>query len=227
MKKSVFAALSVMLVVFLVMPVCAEISVTVRSGDSLSVIYEFKNLDQSVYDQAKTQFSADTIPRIIADNMATENRTVQWSVTDGSFFDDATRTIHNSFTLSGSGVITSSLNKTDLKQSYEVRTDWRKFKVNLTDNFSFDFNQYAATPVAEWQKPNATTFYLENRATGTLDLQFYIVLPASASEIQAVSDTISYKRPGSVVDQFLYSPFPVLVALAVALVIVLLYRRLR
>lgn len=227
MNKSAFAGLVVVLAVFLVVPVCAEIFVTVRFDDSLSVIYEFKNLDQPVYDQAKTQFSADTIPRIIADNMADENRTVQWSVTDATFSDDATRTIRNSFTLSGSGIMSSSLNKTDLKQTYEVRTDWRRFKVNLTDSFSFDFNQYAAAPVAEWQKPNATTFHLENSATGTLDLQFYIVLPESASEIQVVGNTILYKMPGSFADQLLYSPFPVLAALAVALVIVLLYRRLR
>jgi len=227
MNKPMFAALFIVLTVFLVMPVCAEISVTVRPDSSLSVIYEFKNLDQSVYEEAKTRFAADTIPRIIADNMANENQTVQWSVIDGTFSDDATWTIRNSFTLSGSGIISSSLNKTDLKQSYEVRTDWRKLKVNLTDSFSFDFNQYAAAPIAEWQKPNATTFYLENRATGTLDLQFYIVLPASASEVQAVGNTILYKMPGSLADQLLYSPFPVLAALAIALVIVLLYRRLR
>lgn len=227
MNKPVFAALFIVLTVFLVMPVRAEISVTVRPDDSLSVIYEFKNLDQSVYDEAKTRFAADTIPRIIAANMASENRTVQWSVIDATFSDNTTRTIRNSFTLSGSGIISSSLNKTDLKQSHEVRTDWRKFKIDLTDSFSFDFNQYAAAPAEEWQKPNATTFYLENRATGTLDLQFYIVLPASASEVHVVSNTIFYKMPGSLADQLLYSPFPVLAALAVALVIVLIYRRLR
>jgi hypothetical protein len=213
--------------VFLVVPVCAEVSVTVRADDSLSVVYEFRNLDQSVYDEAKTRFAADTIPRIIADNMANQNRTVQWSVIDATFSDDASRTIRNSFTLSGSGLVSSSLNKTDMKQMYEVRTDWRKFKVDLTDSFSFDFNRYAAAPVEEWQKPNATAFHLENRATGTLDLQFYIVLPASASEIQVTSNTILYKMPASLLDQFLYSPFPVLAALAIALVIVLLYRRLR
>jgi hypothetical protein len=227
MNKPVFATLFIMLTVFLVVPACAEVSVTVRSDDSLSVVYEFKNLDQSVYDEAKTRFAADTIPRIIADNMASQNRTVQWSVVDATFFIDASRTIRNSFTLSGSGIISSSLNKTDLKQSYEVRTDWRKFRVDLTDSFSFDFSQNAAAPVEQWRKSNATTFYLENRATGTLDLQFYIVLPTSASEIQAASNTILYKMPASLLDQFLYSPFPVLAALAIALVIVLLYRRLR
>lgn len=227
MNKPVFAALVIMLTVFLVVPVRAEVSVTVRVDNNLSVIYEFRNLDQSVYDDAKARFAADTIPKIIVANMANENRTVEYGVTDATYFDDATRTIRNSFTLSGSGIISSSLNKTDLKQVYEVRTDWRRFKVDLTGSFSYDFNNYAATPVAEWQKPNATTFYLENRATGTLDLQFYIVLPASASEVHAVSDTISYEMPGSSVDQFLYSPFPILIGLAVVLVIVLLYRRLR
>ena len=154
------------------------------------------------------------------------NQTVLWG-TASIEHDDASRTIRNSFYLGGSAIVSLTVNKTSLKRIYEVKTNWMKFKVNLADNFSIDFAQHLTKPIAEWQKTDATTFYYENWNTGTLDILFYLTLPASASEVRAQGDSVFYEGPPALEDQLLGTPFLILIALAVALLIILLYRKAR
>ncbi|HKZ95053.1 MAG TPA: hypothetical protein VJ249_10825 [Candidatus Bathyarchaeia archaeon] len=228
MKKHLLTVFIAILIASTVISAYAETTTNIRADDSLSVTFEFRNLDEAVYEQAKTQFAVDTIPKIIASNLEKGNQSVRWGLPATPLtFENANRTIRNSFFLGGSALATFTVNKTELKRMYEVKTDWRKFKVNLTGSFSVDFAQHAAKPVAEWQKLNATTFYFENRGTGAGDIVFYLVLPASASRVRGSGDTVFYDVPPYLEDQLLYSPFPVLGALAVALAIILLYRKIR
>lgn len=228
MKKQLVTTLFVVLVAWILMPVSAETRVDIKVDDSLFVTFEFRNLNQTVYDQAQTQFGADKIPEIIVGGFEKRNQSVRWGPSPIPLdFEGANRTIRNSFFLGGSSVVSFSFSKTEPKRMYEVRTDWRKFKVNLTDSFSVDFAQYTAKPVAEWEKGDATTFYLENRETSGQEFFLYLVLPASASSVRAVGDTVFFDTPLHLEDQLLYSPFPILGALAVALVIILLYRKVR
>jgi hypothetical protein len=227
MKKILLVAVFVcLLALSSSMLVNGEITGNVSVGDDLFVTFEFKDLDQSVYDQAKLQFTAEKIPEIIVNYYEQRNQTVGTRALPLDP-EDASRTIRTSFYLGGSAVVSLTVNKTTLRRVYEVKTDWRKFKVNLTDGYSVDFAQYAAKPVAEWQKPNDTTFYLENRDTGTLDVLFYLVLPSSASAVRVEQDTVFYEVPVVLEDVFLGTPFLILIALAVALVIILLYRKAR
>jgi len=227
MKKILLVAVFVcLLALSSSMLVNGEITGNVSVGDDLFVTFEFKDLDQSVYDQAKLQFTAEKIPEIIVNYYEQRNQTVGTRALPLDP-EDASRTIRSSFYLGGSAVVSLTVNKTTLRRVYEVKTDWRKFKVNLTDGYSVDFAQYAAKPVAEWQKPNDTTFYLENRDTGTLDVLFYLVLPSSASAVRVEQDTVFYEVPVVLEDVFLGTPFLILIALAVALVIILLYRKAR
>jgi len=203
-----------------------EIIGNVSVGESLLVTFEFKGLDQEVYVQALTQFTAQRIPETIANNLEKKNQTVLWG-TATLEHDNASRMIRSSFYLGGSGIVGFTVNKTTLKRVFELKTDWRRFQVNVTDSFSVDFASALATPVAEWQKTDDTTFYYENRNTGTLDVLFYLVLPASASGVRVQGDSVFYEGAPALEDQFLGTPFLILVALAVALVIVLLYRKVR
>lgn len=227
MKKAPLAAVFVcLLTLSLSMLANAEITGNINVGEDLYVTFEFKDLDQTVYDQAKLQFTAERIPEIIANNFELRNQTVGTRALPIDT-DDTIRTISSSFYLGGSAIISFTINKTTLKRIYEVKTDWRKIKVNLTDNFSVDFAQLAATPVAEWQKQDDTTFYYENRNTGAMDVFFYLRLPASASEVRAQGDTVFFEMPPFAEDIFLGTPFLILIALAISLFIVLLYRKVR
>jgi hypothetical protein len=227
MKKALLAAVFVcFLTLSLLTWANAEITGNISVGEDLFVTFEFRGLDQTVYDQAKLQFTFEEIPDIIERNFANKNQTVGTRALPLES-DDATRMIRNSFYIGGSAIVSFTVNKTTLKRVYEVKTDWRKIKVNLTDSYSFDFAQHAATPVAEWQKPNDTTFYYENKNTGALDVFFYLSLPASASQVRASGDTVFFEMPPYSEDILLGTPFLILIALAIALVIILLYRKVR
>ncbi len=227
MKRALLAAVFVCLLTLSLSTLAnAEITGNISVGEDLYVTFEFKDLDQTVYDQAKIQFTAQKIPDIIANSFEQRNQTVGTRALPLEV-DDTIRSISSSFYLGGSAIISFTVNKTTLKRMYEVKTDWRKIKVNLTDTFSVDFVQYAATPVAEWQKQDVTTFYYENRNTGTLDVFFYLRLPASASQVRAEGDTVFFEMPPFTEDIFLGTPFLILIALAIALVIILLYRKVR
>jgi len=224
MKKHLLAILIGALVLSSITLVNGEITADVNVSESLFVTYEFKNLDQPVYDQA--QLTAEKIPETIASNFGKNNQTVLWGA--AALEQNATtRTIRNSFYLGGTAIMSFSVNQTTLKRIYEIKTDWRKFKVNLTDSFSVDFASALATPVANWQKTDATTFYYENRNTGTLDVLFYLALPASAMGIRVQGDTVFYEAPSLLEDQLLGTPFIILIALAIVLLIILLYRKVR
>ena len=226
MKKHLLAVLVSVLILSSFALAKGEITGNVSVGESLFVTFEFKGLDQEVYDQALTQFTAQRIPETIAGNLEEKNQTVLWG-TATLEHDNASRMIRSSFYLGGSGIVGFTVNKTTLKRVYEVKTDWRKFKVNITDSFWVDFASALAAPVAEWQKTDATTFYYENRNTGTLDVIFYLALPASATGVRVEDDKVLYEMPPLLEDQLLGTPFLVLIALAVALLIVLLYRKVR
>jgi hypothetical protein len=207
-------------------PVNGEITGNVSVGEDLFVTFEFRGLDQWVYDQARLQFTAEKIPEIIVNTFERKNQTVGARALPLEL-EDVSRTIRNSFYLGGSAIVSFTVNKTTLKRVYEIKTDWRRLKVNLTDGFSVDFAQHAANPVAEWQKPNATTFYLESKDTGSLDVLFYLVLPSSASGVRVQGDTVFFEMSPYVEDILLGTPFLILIALAVALVVILLYRKAR
>jgi len=227
MKKALFAAVFVCFLTLSLSTLAkAEITGNISVGEDLYVTFDFISLDQTVYDQAKIQFTNEKIPDIIAYNFEQRNQTVGTRALPLDF-DDATRSISSSFYLGGSAIISYTINQTTLKRIYEVKTDWREFQVNLTDNFSIDFAQLAATPVDEWQKQSDTTFYYENKNTGTLDVSFHLSLPTSASQVSAEGDTVFFEMPPLAEDILLGTPFLVLIALAIILVIVLLYRKVR
>jgi hypothetical protein len=227
MKKALFAAGFICLLTLSLSTLAnAEITGSISVSEDLYVTFDFKDLDQTVYEQAKNQFTNEEIPDIITNNFEQRNQTVGTRALPLDL-DDASRSISSSFYLGGSAIISFTINKTTLKRIYEVKTDWRKIEVNLTDNFSVDFAQLAATPVDEWQKQNDTTFYYENKNTDTLNVFFYVNLPASATQVRADGDTVFFEMPPLAEDILLGTPFLILIALAIILVIILLYRKVR
>jgi len=231
MRKLDVACLIAILILSAALPVNAQVTSTSTTtvDETLFITYNFENLDQAVYTQALTEVKADTIPSQITQFLGQQGKTlVSWGFSPQPLvFNNETRSIRASFFLGGSDVISSSLNRTSMKRTYQVKTEWTRFRLELTSSYTINFALYVTKQVAEWQKTNATTFYFENKQTGLLEVFSYIKLPASASQVQAVGDVISYEMPPRFDDLLLGSPFLILIALAVVFIIIILYRKAR
>lgn len=232
-----FVCFAVLLVI-LVASVHASVSVESTVEDNIYIIYNLENLNSTIYNEAiaNEQFNSSTIPLIIVKNLEKQNLTgVNYGFQPNSY-DDATRTIRVSFYLGGSDILGFTVNRTTIKRTYQVKTEWRKFQVNLTSSFSIDFAQYFAEPVANWQKTNHTdpggslhpAYYYKTTDADFLGvLSFYFILPATASNIKVEGNTITYEVPPYFEDVFLGSPFLILATLIIIIAIVLVYRRVK
>jgi hypothetical protein len=227
MKLNLVFVLFIILLAVSIVPVYASVSVTSTIGDSIYVVYDIQNLNSTVYDAVKNnqQFNMSTIPTTIVKNLENQGQTqVSWGFgPQTDIFNDATRAIQVSFYLWGSDIISSTINQTTMKRTYQVKTDWRKFQLDLTSSFSLNFTQILAKSVAEWQKTNEHTFLYEGQ-----DTSFKFILPQTATQVQAQGDTITFEGGSlSFWDVFLNSPFLILAVLIIIIIIALVYRKAR
>jgi hypothetical protein len=240
MRKAAVVLVTIFaLLLFSTTSVHATVSFESKIEDNIYVTCSFENLAQTVYDAAKANqqlFNGSTIPKTIAANLEKQNLTRIVHGFQDNTYDDANKAIHVSFFLGGADIVSYSVNRISLKRAYQVKTDWRKFEVNLTSNFSIDFDQHFAQPVERWQKINHTDsagnvhpayFYeiTETESLGTLSFKF--ILPSTATNVQANGDTITYDMPPSFEDIFLSSPLLILAAIILVVVIALVYRKLK
>jgi hypothetical protein len=210
----------------LVVPVHASVSVTSTIGDSVYVVYDFQNLNSTVYDEIKAiyQFNiSTTISTAIVKNLEAQGqKQVQSSLgPETGEFDDVAKSIHVSFYIWGSDIISSTISGTTMKKTYEVNTNWRKFQLTLTSDFSINFAQLLSKPVSEWQKPNVTTYLYESQ-----DILFKFVLPGAATQVSAQGDIITFEFPLNFWDVFINSPFLILAVLIIVIIIALIYRKI-
>lgn len=241
MKRStLIVSLFTLLLAGFVVPVNASVSVEGSINDNFYVVYNLESLNSTIYDGVKTnqQFNISTIPTIIVKNLENQGyKQVKWGFgPQTDIFNDTARAIHVSFYLGGLDLISFIINRTTMRRTYQVKTDWRKFQLNLTSSFSIDFAKYFAAPVAEWQKTDYTdnrgnkhpAYYYKANETSFLDaMSFYFILPATATNTQTEADTITFEVPPYFEDVFLNSPFLILAVLIVVIIIVLIYRRVR
>jgi len=129
--------------------------------------------------------------------------------------------------LSGSDIITFTFNKTTMARLYQVRTEWRKFNVNLTENFSIDFTKYFGTPMAAWERIDSEKAYYHEYTEDSLTSSCKFVLPKTATNIQVIGDTIFFETPPLLEDVLLNSPFLILGALIIVIIIAFIYRGIR
>jgi hypothetical protein len=219
----------------------SSFSATTKSfvDDGLFVTYNFAGFNESVYNQIKNnaQFNASTIPGIIVDTMVKRNlKQVTWGLPPQPIlYNDGNRTVDASFFLSGSDIISYSMNQTSINRTYKVTSDWQKFQVSLTSNVSVNFGLAFDKTVSEWQRMNYTdasqnvhpAFYYRSNQTSTADVSFYLVLPSAAFDVRVEGGTVMFQMPALLGDQLLSSPLLVLAALIIVMVIVLLYRKAR
>lgn len=216
-----------LLLVALITPAYASVKIQAVIDQNVHVAFDFENINGTIYQTIREEelITETTIPNIIRENLTNVN-----FFTEPVVFDDSTFSIHVAFSLAGSDILNFTVNTELMTRTYYVRTDWRIFRINITDGFSVDFAEYFGKPVEEWTRQDNYTFngkkhpaYYHN-FTGSL---CYFILPAAATNVQAVKDTIIFNLPMSFEDSLLNSPFIILVALIVVVLAFSLYRKVR
>jgi len=219
-----------LLLVTLITPAYASVKIQAVIDQNVHVVFDFENINDTIYWTIREEelITETTIPSIIQEQ---KNLTNVNFFTEPVVFDDSTFSIHVAFYLAGSDILNFTVNTELMTRTYYVRTDWRNFHINITDEFSLDFAEYFGKPVVEeWTRQDNYTLnekkhpaYYHN-FTGSL---CYFILPAEATNIQPVKDTIIFDLPMPFEDSLLNSPFLILGALIVVIIAFSLYRKVR
>jgi len=219
-----------LLLVTLITPAYASVKIQAVIDQDVYIAFYFDFEDNpTVYwiIQGENLITETTIPNKIREQ---KNLTNVDFFTEPVVFDDSTFSIYVAFYLSGSDILNFTVNTELMTRTYYVRTDWRNFHIDITDEFSLDFAEYFGKPVEEWTRQDnytlnekAHTAYYHN-FTGSL---CYFILPAAATDVQAVKDTIIFDLPMPFEDSLLNSPFLILGTLIVIIIASSLYRKVR
>jgi len=238
MKK--FVAINLLYLIFLslIPPIHASVTVQGLIDQNIRVVYAIENINSTLYEKILEQkiFNASTIPQAVETHLKEqnlENVKLDYDPTR-EIFNNSTRLIQIEFSLGGSDIIDSTLTPAAITKTYNVKTEWRKVQVNLTNDFSLDFAEYFQTPVSEWQIVNHTIngemhpTYVYNYTDPTaFDPLCRFVLPAKATNIHATKDTIIFELPIPFEDSLISSPLLVLGVLIIANIVLIVYRKIR
>jgi len=236
MRELTATTLLLVLLVALITPSCASVSIQATIDQNIHVIFNFQNIDSTIYNETIRQdsFGVSTIPQAIEESLEERDLRNAECIYDPTqeISDDSTRSIRVELLLIGSDIIYVTINKTTMNKIYNVRTDWRKFHVNLTDNYVLDFSEYFGKPMTEWEFENKTTparYYCNDTSSIEFDPICYFTLPSRAinPHIAEDMDTIVFELPLPLGESLLNSPFLILVALIIVNAVAVLYRKIR
>ena len=235
MKKIVRARvhlLFLLLVVVLVTPVHASVTTQAIINQDIQVLFDFRNISPDIY--GNITITDTTIPETIKNNLMQRGLThvdYRYAPLD---FNSTENSLHVAFILFGSDILNVTVNTKVMTKAYRVRTDWRKFQVNLTNGLSLNFTEYFGEPVERWQRINYTlnakthpAYYYNFTDSNTIDPACYFILPAAATNVQVTGDILTFELPLSFGDSLLNSPFLILGALIVVNIAFFLYRRVK
>jgi len=220
-----------LLLVTLITPAYASVKIQTVIDQNVHVAFDFENINSTTYwiIQGGKLIDETTIPSKIRENLEQKNLTNVDFFTEPVFFDNSTFSIHVAFYLAGSDILNFTVNTELMTRTYYMRTDWRNFHINITNEFSLDFAKYFDKPVSQWNFENITrpTYYYNYTGPSPFDPLCYFILPAAATNVQAVGDIIIFDLPMPFEDSLLNSPFLILGALIVVIIAFSLYRKVR
>jgi len=220
-----------LLLLTFITPAYASVKIQAVIDQNVHVAFDFENINATIYPTIREEELITEITSKIRENLEQKNLTNVDFFTEPVVFDNSTFSIHVAFSLTGSDIMNFTVNTELMTKTYYVRTDWRNFHINITEEFSLDFAEYFGKPVDEWQRINHTlnektrpAYYHNFTFTGSL---CYFILPAAATNVKAVEDTIIFDLPMPFEDHLLNSPFLILGALIVVIIAFSLYRKMR
>ena len=232
MRKSLFGAVPMVIVfsVLVASAYAASVTVVTTITQDFYVVFTFSDVNATVYGSVRSIMTANTVPMALDNSMAPKGQLGVNYNNQSISFDNDTHSIVSAFTLQGTSIINSSIDRAAKIETFRMNTAWRKFYLNVTTNFSFNFTQNFAQPLSSWKNDTsggATSYsYSNSTSEGVLSCSFQ--LPNYASDIAVSGDIITFDAPynASFADNFISSPILILIALAVAGVIVYIYRKI-
>jgi len=234
-KKLIVACLLFTLFITIIPPDHASLTIQATIDQSIHVAFDLENINSTLYEEVRREplLNRSTIPQTIVDNLKQRNLTRVAYHDSELVFNDLNKSVHATFYLSGSDILNFTL--TAMTRTYRVRTDWRKFHVNITDRLSLNFTEYFGTPIADWQRINYTdpenrihpAYFYNYTGPSPSDPLCYFILPTTATNVRTIEDTITFEAPAPLEDTLLNSPFLILGVLIVVNIAALAYRRVR
>jgi len=233
MKKLATIYLLFIVLITLIAPVYASVKIQAKIDQNIQVVFTIENINSTIYNETKQNekiFNITTIPTTIINNLEQQNLTrTRWDHDpEQQIFDDSKNSITVKFSLAGEDIIKFTTDKTTINRIYQVQTEWRKFHVHLTYNFSLDFAQYFDTPIANWTySTSKKEYHYEYTEPDSFNPTCKFVLPPKATNVHAIKDTIIFEIPPLPADILLSSPFLILGTLIIVVIIAFIYRRIR
>lgn len=233
MKRLLLFPLAVILLLALTTAVYASVELEAKIGEEIDVTMNFRALNSTIYGLIRDEIENNEtkIPETIRKNLEARNLTDVEYHWQPVYFNDAENSITVSFSLSGSDILNLTFSTDTMRRTFHVRTDWRRFELNLTDDFSLDFMEYFGRPLSDWNFEDETYLGYYYNYTGTVpfDPICYFILPGEATEVHIADDmeTIVFELPPSLGESLLNSPFLILSSIIVAIIVSSLYRSVR
>jgi len=233
LKSQVLVLLAIVLFATEVASVHAPVSIQASVARDFNVVFEFTNIDSITYVNLKNNaliMNETTVPEKIWRNLADRGLVRSEYYNPSVSFNDTTRTIRSVFNLRGPDVISSTINRAVSVETFTANTTWRKFYLNVTPNFVFNFTKTLATPLSDWDKIELLDAGIRYEfANATAGIACSFVLPKDAGGAFVVGETIVFDMAyvPSWEDNLINSPILILIALAVVGVIIFVYRKVR
>jgi hypothetical protein len=225
MRQSMFVVLFVVILFSALIASVHATSVNVETiiTQNFHVVYTFLDINKIMYENIKSNMTKDTVPTALVaqKEYSIDSQTIS--------FNDATYSIVSSFNLQGSNIINSTIDRAAKIEIFHIDTAWRKFFLNVTTDFYFNFTKDFVQPLSYWTNSTAEGVRSYSYSNSTTGVSFSFKLPRDASNIVLAGDTITFDTPyePSFIDNLINSPILILIALAVAGVIIFFYRKIR
>ncbi len=235
MKEPALLHLVLILILTLVTPVYASVELRATVDQNINVVLDIRNINSTVYERIKDEnlLNETKIPGIITRNLEKQGlENVYFGLPSEPLgFNHAEKSITARFYLSGSDILNSTFSEETMKRRFHVRTDWRKFELNLTSDFSLDFTEYFGKPLSDWNFSSEIypTYYYESGETVPFNPLCYFILPREATEVHIADDmeTIVFELPPALGESLLNSPFLILGTIVIAIIVSSFYRSVR
>ena len=238
MKKLTVSHVLLILFATTIVSVQASMEIQAIIDHTVHVTFDVKSVDPEIYTEIvnASLLSVSTIPESINEVFEQKNLANARCDYDPAqeIFSDSTKSIHVEFYLTGSDVLNSTMNAMRMTKTYNVRTDWREFRLNLTLDLSIDFAEIFATPVSSWDQINYTlsgkqhpAYNYTSTTPSQIEPSFYFILPEKATNVHAIRDTIIFDTPYSLEEALLNSPFLILFAVIIIVIVAAIFHRIR
>lgn len=210
------------------------VSIEASIGRDFNVVFRF-TVDNDTYTNLKTNpqlMNENTVPEAIEADFANKGHTSLTAIQFSDVtidFNDTAHVIHSTFHLSGQDIINSTIDKTAGIETFKMSTEWRKFHLNVTNGFLFNFEQSLAASLTNWTNSTINRIITFSFSNSTSGVSCAFKLPSYASSVFAVGESIIFDAPYEPPweDRLINSPVLILTGLAIVGTIIFVYRKIR